>query len=142
VNRIRSNNAARRPSVVFNGDSKWSGGVLSPQGKIYGVPMNSDKVLRIGDEASCVTACPAGSRLIEQTTTGDSSTRLLGPSPTKGVMRLMTPHSPTPYTCTPTAFLAPPKEQTTALSACSGPPQTQKRMILLERTYDIIERIQ
>jgi hypothetical protein len=61
-------------SSLGSGGAKWIGGVLSPQGLIYGVPYKSDKVLRIGDDPPCVTACPAGSRLIEQTTTGDSST--------------------------------------------------------------------
>jgi hypothetical protein len=53
----------------------------------------------------------------------------------EGLMTLMTPRTPTPYTCTSTAFLPPPKEQTTALSADSGPqPKPKLPMTVMQQT--------
>jgi hypothetical protein len=42
-------------SSLGNSSTKWVGGVLSASGKIYGIPANSDRVLRI-DPATDTTA--------------------------------------------------------------------------------------
>ena len=41
----------------FAGSLKWFGGVLAPNGKIYGIPGNSTTVLEI-DVGSCYDSCP------------------------------------------------------------------------------------
>ena len=40
----------------LSGSAKWQGGVLAPNGKIYGIPFNSTTVLEI-DVGSCYDSC-------------------------------------------------------------------------------------
>jgi hypothetical protein len=44
----------------LTGSCKWDGGVLSPSGKIFGMPYNSASVLQIDCGVACGEGIPSG----------------------------------------------------------------------------------
>jgi hypothetical protein len=63
-------------SSLGTATNKWHGGVLSPQGMIYGIPYNSEQVLRI--DPATETAVLVGDYLVSDVTADPATTNKWG----------------------------------------------------------------